>query len=140
MIPIFLLNTILHYVGMSWIISSNKEMKYELDKNNHQDWFNKGPWYNKSISLRLRGSIFEYFITHARIDIYNLMCPLVAHDKMQPNDENDESSIGDRSIPKYATTKSLKALGDNINFIDIWLKLFLDNYNSRCDAYVNDTK
>ena len=35
----FVLNAILHHVGMSWIISSNKEMKYEMDENNHQDWF-----------------------------------------------------------------------------------------------------
>ena len=54
--------------------------------------------------------------------------------------EYDESSIGDRSIPKYATTKTLKALGATLNFIDIWLKLFLDNYDARCDVYVNDTK
>ena len=40
MITKFVLNAILHHVGMSWIISSNKEMKYEMDKNNHQDWLN----------------------------------------------------------------------------------------------------
>ena len=64
MITKFLLNAILHHVGMSWIISSNKEMKYEIDKNNHQDWLNKGPWYNTSICLKLHGSMFEEFITH----------------------------------------------------------------------------
>ena len=69
---------------------------------------NKGPWYNTSICLKFHGSMFEDFITHARTDIYNLMCYLVAHDKRQPNDEDDESSIGDRSIPKDATTKALK--------------------------------
>ena len=45
----FLLNAILHHVGMSWIISSNKETKYEIDENNHHDWLNKGPWYNRFI-------------------------------------------------------------------------------------------
>ena len=29
----FVLNAILHHVGMSWIIISNKEIKYEMDKN-----------------------------------------------------------------------------------------------------------
>ena len=33
MISKFVLNAILHHVGMTWIISSNKEMKYEIDKN-----------------------------------------------------------------------------------------------------------
>ena len=75
-----MLNAILNYVGMSWIISSNKEMKYDIDKSNHQDWLNKVPWYNTDIWLRLHGSLFEDFITHARTDIYNLMCYLVAHD------------------------------------------------------------
>ena len=40
--------------------------------------------------------MFEYFITHARTDRYNLMCSLVAHDKIQPAYEDNESSIGDR--------------------------------------------
>ena len=33
----FVLNAILHHVGMSWIIISNKEIKYDMDKINHQD-------------------------------------------------------------------------------------------------------
>ena len=45
----FVLNSILYCVGMSWIISSNEEIKYEIDKINHQNWLNKGPWYNTSI-------------------------------------------------------------------------------------------
>ena len=40
--------------------------------------------------------MFEDFITHTRTDRYNLMYSLVAHDKMQPYYEDDESSIGDR--------------------------------------------
>ena len=106
---------------VSWIISSNKEMKYEIDKNNHQDWFNKGPWCNTSICSKLYGSLSEYFITHTRTDRYNIMCFLVAHDKIQPDYEDDEISIKDCSIPKGATATKLKALGDTLNFIDIWL-------------------
>ena len=68
------------------------------------------------------------------------MCYLVAHDKIKPNDEYDESSIGYRPIPKNATTEALKALGDTLNFIDIWLKLFLDNYEARCVSYINAMK
>ena len=68
------------------------------------------------------------------------MCPLVAHDKMQPYYEDDEISLGDRSIPKGETPKSLTALGATLSFIDIWLKLFLDNNSARCDAYVNAMK
>ena len=115
-------------------------MKYEMDKNNHQDWLNKGPWYNTSIYLKLHGIMFEDFIKHAITYRYNLVCSLVAHDKMQPNHEDYESSLGDRSIPKYETTKALIALCATLNFIDIWLKLIIGNYSARCDAYVNAMK
>ena len=66
---------------MLWIISSNDDMKYEMEKMNHQDWLNKGPWYNTDICPMLHGSMFEDFITHARTNRYNLMCSLVLHDK-----------------------------------------------------------
>ena len=84
MITKFVLNEILHHVVMSWIISSNKEMKYEIDENNHQDWLNKGPWYNIDICSGLHVSMFGYFITHARTYRYNIICSLVAHDKKLP--------------------------------------------------------
>ena len=100
-------------------------MKYGIDENNHQVWLNRDPWYNTSICLKLHGIMFEDFITQARTDRYNPMCYLVARDKIQPAYEYDESSIIDRSIPKDATTKALKSLGTTLNFIGIWLKLFL---------------
>ena len=115
----FVFNAILHHVDMSWIISSNKKMKYELDKNNHQDLLNKGSWFNTSIYLKFHGSMFEDFITHAKINRCNLMCFLVY--------EDGESSIVDWSIPKNAKTKALKALGSTLNFINVWLKLFVEN-------------
>ena len=91
-----LLVAILHHVGMPWIISSKYEMKYETDKINHQCRFIKGPWYNTSICLKFHGSTFEDFITQAITKRYNLMCSLVAYDKMQPDYEDDEISLKDR--------------------------------------------
>ena len=41
----YVLNAMLHHVGMSWIISSKKEMDYDKYTNsNHLYWFNTGPW------------------------------------------------------------------------------------------------
>ena len=80
MITKFILNTILHHVGMPWIISSKYEMKYETDKINHQCRFNKGPWYNIDIYSRLHVRILEDYITHEKTDRYILMCSLVAYD------------------------------------------------------------
>ena len=84
--------------------------------------------------------MFEDFITNARTDRYNLMCSLVAHDKIKSDYEDYGIIIGDRSITKDETTKELKVLGATINFIDIWLKLFLDNYEARFEAYTNAMK
>ena len=72
------------------------------------DWFDTGPWHNKNICSKLNGTNFEGFITQARTDRYNIMCSLVAHDRMQENKTDDESSIGDRVIPNDSTVKALK--------------------------------
>ena len=115
-------------------------MKYETDKNNHQDWLNKGPWYNIDICSRLHGIIFEYFVTHARTDRYNLTCSLVAHDKKLPAYEDYEIIIGYRLIPKHVITEALVSLVATLIFIDIWIKLLEDNYDARRVAYITATK
>ena len=135
MINTFVLNAILHHVGMSWIISFNDEMKHEIDESNHKHWLNRGPWYNTDICSRLHGSLFEYFTTHARTNRYNLLCYLVVHDKKIPDYDYDKSSIGDRLITKHATTEALEALGDTLNFIYIWLQLLQENYEARRLVY-----
>ena len=60
-----------------------------MNKTNHQDWLNKGPWYSTSICSKFHGSRFEDFITQARTDRYNLMCSLVAHDRLQRDYKDD---------------------------------------------------
>ena len=77
-----------------------------MNETNHQDWLNKGTWYNISICSKLHGSMFEDFITQARTDRYNLMCYLVAHDRLQLDYKYYESIIGDREIPNDATIKN----------------------------------
>ena len=74
MITKFVLNAILYHVGMSWIICSNEEIKYEMEESNHTDCLNKVPWYNTAICSRLHGSLFEDFITQAITDRNNLLC------------------------------------------------------------------
>ena len=69
--------------------------------------------------------MFEDLITHVRTDRYNLMCSLVEHDKIKPAYEDNEISIGNRSIPKNATIKDLKSLSATLNFIDIWINCLL---------------
>ena len=79
-----MLNVILHQVGMSLIICPNTEILYEIDESNYPDWLNKVPLYNTDICLKFHGKLFETFITHARLDRYNLMCSIVEHDIKNP--------------------------------------------------------
>ena len=111
-----------------------------MNKANNQDCLNRGPWYDTSIFSKLHVSRFEDFITQARTDRYNLMCSLVDHDRLKLDYKDDESSIGDRSIPDDATIKTLEEFGATINFIDIWLKLLREHFNARRDAYLNAMK
>ena len=73
MITKFVLNKILNHGGMSGIIYSKAEMKYEIDKIIHPNWLNKGTWDNTDICSKFHGKLFEDFITPARTDRYNLM-------------------------------------------------------------------
>ena len=63
MITEFVLNAILHHVGMSWIISSNEEMIYETEKNNHPDWLNKGPCDNTNVESKTQSAV-KYVINN----------------------------------------------------------------------------
>ena len=64
------------------------------------------------------------------------MCSLVAHYRLQDNEQDDESSLGDREIPKDATVKALNSLGATFNFIDTWLHNFRENYFSRSESHI----
>ena len=63
------------------------------------------------------------------------MCSFVAHDRLQDNEEDDESSLGDLKIQKDETVKSLNSLGDTFNFIEIWLHNFHHNYFEQSESY-----
>ena len=56
------------------------------------------------------------------------MCYLSAHDRKQPDYEDEEISIEDGLIPKHVTTEALEELGDTLNFIEIWIKLSEENH------------
>ena len=64
----FAMNSMLNHVGMSWMISSKKEMDYE-NFSNHENvgWFETGTWHNKNICSKLYGTTFECFIKQAII-------------------------------------------------------------------------
>ena len=59
----------LNHLGISWIISSKKEMDNDNFTNSKKlEWFDTGPWCNKNICSKLHGTTFEDFITQARTD------------------------------------------------------------------------
>ena len=55
-------------------------------------------------------------------------------------DDDDESSIGYRLIPKHVTQEALESLGDTLNFIEIWIKLLNQNYEVRYGMYNKSMK
>ena len=79
--------------------------------------------------------LLKGFFIQDRTDRYNIMCSLVAHDRIENNKQDDESSIGDIEIPKDATVKALNSLGATFNFIDIWLHNFCHNYFAQSESY-----
>ena len=77
-ITTFLFNTMLHHVGMLWIIETHKELQYYMDKHN-SEWMTGGLWYNIYICKRLHGKVFEGFIINVRTDRYNIICSIDSH-------------------------------------------------------------
>ena len=130
-----MLNTVLHHVVLSWIISSIKQMKYDIKENHLTDWLNKVPWYNTSICYKWHGAVFDDFIINDKTDRCNIMCSITANDKVQPTYFDDASSVVSRAISKNATTSALESLGATLNFINCWLKLFHNNYEVRSKMY-----
>ena len=122
-----MLNSVLYHVGLLWMISSNKKMKYDIEEKN-PDWLNKGPWYNTTMYYKFDGTKFEDFIINDIKDRYNIMCYMTAHYRQQSKYVDNSISSGGIAIPKNATTASLKSLGATLNFIDCWLKHFQQTY------------
>ena len=79
-ITTFVLNTMLHHVGMLWIIETHEKLQYYMDKHN-SEWMKGGPWYKTSIFKKLHGKVFEGFIRNERTDRYNIMCSIDSHGK-----------------------------------------------------------
>ena len=55
-ITTFVLNTMLHHIGMIWIIENNEDLKYYMDIKD-SDWTTGGPCYNTSICKKLHRKI-----------------------------------------------------------------------------------
>ena len=74
----FVLNTMLHHVGLLWIIENHEELKYYMDIQNSY-CMTGGPWYNTYICKNSHGKLFEGFIINARTDRYPIMCYIDAY-------------------------------------------------------------
>ena len=71
-------------------------MKYDIKENIHYDWLNKGPRYNTAMCSKLHETVFDDFIRNDRTHIWNNMCSIPAHDKLQPTYVDYAGSAGDR--------------------------------------------
>ena len=75
----FVLNAMLHHVGMIWIIENDEDLKYDMELQNLY-WITGVPWYNTYICKRLHGKVFEGFIINSITDSYNILCSIDAYE------------------------------------------------------------
>ena len=74
----FVLNKMVHHVGMSLIIETNQQLKCDIEKHN-PDFITGGTWYNTCICKKIRGTVFENYIRNARANRYKRMFSIDAH-------------------------------------------------------------
>ena len=91
-------DTMLHHVGMLWLIETHQQLKYYIDRYN-PDWKTGGPWYNTSVCKKIHWAVLENYIRNERTDIYKLMCSIDAHEKHQKSSVDDSSIGGGNSLP-----------------------------------------
>ena len=103
-IATFVLNTMLHHVGMIWINEYREYLKYDMDIQNSY-WMTGDPWYNTYICNKLHGKLFEAFIINARTDI---MCSIDLYEREnQSSSCDDVSSGGGCPLPITSTNEAL---------------------------------
>ena len=124
-----MLNTVLHHVVMSWIIETNQQLEYDIDKHN-PDCITDGPWYNRYICTKLHGTVLEIYIRNSITNRYNILCYIDAHDKQQPSSVGFGIIGGCNALPENSTKEAFFKLGATIDFIDYCLKCFDHNYLS----------
>ena len=101
------LNTMLHHVGMLWIIENHEELKYDMDIQN-SDLLTGGPWYNTYICKKLHGKLFEAFIINARTDRYNIICYIYAYERYHQSYICDNGiRSGGYQLPTTSTKEAL---------------------------------
>ena len=96
-----------------------------------------GTWYNTHIFKTINGTLFEEFIRNSRIERYNLMCSIDAHDKHKPSSFDDGSSGGGRALPSNSMTEALVSLSVTIDF---WLKCLEQNFLEPSNMYFETMK
>ena len=74
------------------------------------------------ICSQWNGLLFEYCVTTAKRDIYNLMCSIGAYERDHKLLNEEASSGSVRVLPSDSTEEDLKLFGLTTNFIEIWLK------------------
>ena len=104
MVTNFLLNTVLHHVGLSWIIETNQQWEYDIDEHS-SNFLTNGHWYNIYISTKLYGTVFDIYIRNAITKSYISMCFIDARKKQQASCVNVGSSDGGKAIPPNSKTE-----------------------------------
>ena len=104
MVAKFLLNIVLHNVGLSWIFESNRQLEYDIDSYN-PNWVTNVPWYKYFICKKLHGTVSEMCILNAITGRYNVCVILM---KMRNNSYNMLLTVSAEVVKKYHQIRQRK--------------------------------
>ena len=82
-ITTFLLNTMLHHVGMLCIIETHEQLQYDMEEQN-LEWMTVGQWYNTSTCKKLHGILLRVLLQMQELTDM-ISCVLLMHIKKSIN-------------------------------------------------------
>ena len=105
----FIKDVMFYHVVFSWMVNTDNQYKFYQEENDDK-WCKVGPWFNLSIFLNLRGSLFEYYFVTTRQDRYDLMCGLYVYAKTIDRNKVASYLNGGRTLPKDSKVAPLTQL------------------------------
>ena len=117
-ITAFVFNTVLHHVGMLWIIETYEQIKYDVEKH-YSHCMTFGTQYNTYICKKIHGKVFEGLIRNEITDRYIIICSIDAHEKIIHQNMMMETAV----------------ISATINLIGYWIQVF-EKYIESCHIYI----
>ena len=119
-ITVFVKDVVFHHAGLSWIIESKYQIKFNIEYQ-YPNLIENRHWYNTTICAHFSGSAFEYFFTTAQKCRLDCMCYIYTYENLHTTRSYSVSDGGIILLPDGSKSDYLKSLCNTLNFIVIWL-------------------